>query len=154
MRGRKPESIEFKILKGERADRINLDAPPALPGRPECPDHLSDVAREEWDRLVEVLDEAKLLSRADGSLLALYCSTFALWVEAKANIAAEGMTTKTDKGSLKVSPYVSIAAVAVNQLGRLLVEFGLSPSARSRLRLGHAEAKKDDLDDFLERQTG
>jgi P27 family predicted phage terminase small subunit len=153
MRGRKPTSNECKVFAGERRDRLNLDAPPPLSGRPDKPRHLDADASKEWDRLIPLLEEGKLLSRAESGLLELYCSTYSLWVQARKKLEAEGMVVATPSGGVKASPYIAIASACVNQLGRLLVEFGLTPSARSRLKLGGgSEAPKDDMDEFIARK--
>jgi phage terminase small subunit len=39
----------------------------------ECPDHLDDVARKEWDRLTSILVAMKVLTEADYIALANLC---------------------------------------------------------------------------------
>lgn len=133
-RGRKPKPPEIKILTQSRADRINTNTPAAVAIRPECPDHLCDVAKEEWDRIVPILETFGVLSRTDGTALAIYCATYARWVNATIELSRPGaMTSCSETGVEKVSPFVQIASQAEQQMARMLVEFGCTPSSRSRV---------------------
>ncbi|MFO7856529.1 MAG: P27 family phage terminase small subunit, partial [Paracoccaceae bacterium] len=67
MRGRKPKPTALAVLEGP-GRRPRRSPPP-----PTCPAHLSPAAREGWKRLVEVLDEMGVLTRADRGALAAYC---------------------------------------------------------------------------------
>jgi phage terminase small subunit len=49
------------------------------------------------------------------------------------------------------SPYLSIAEAAMQQMIRLSVEFGLTPSSRSRIRVPPG-ARKSKLDQFLDKK--
>lgn len=92
------------------------------------------VARREWDRIVPLLEELGILSRVDGTALAIYCVTYARWVRACDEINGEpGMTETTGSGAEKVGPFVQIAASAERDMARMLVEFGCTPSSRSRI---------------------
>jgi P27 family predicted phage terminase small subunit len=143
----------LKLLKGERADRRPAAALQAPIGTPECPDHLDATAREEWERIVPDLDAMGVLSRLDGSALALYCTAYSRWRKAQGEVESYGLLTETALGGLKANPAVGIAAAAEAQMQRLLVEFGCTPSSRSRVKAG-GEAPKDELGDFLARKRG
>jgi P27 family predicted phage terminase small subunit len=118
---------------------------------PECPEHLQDVARAEWFRICAALKTMDLLTSADHALLEAYCITYARWLDAEANLKKYGTIVKSpNKGFPMTSPYLHVANSALEQLRKLAVEFGLSPSSRSRIRIGDERANND-LDDFLDR---
>lgn len=145
-RGPKPRPAALKLAGGTPAPR---PAAPAIAGRPECPGHLDAIARAEWDRIVPLLDEAGILARIDGAALAIYCATYSRWVRASAELdAPEGLVAYTEKGGVKQSPYVQIAAAAERDMARMLVEFGCTPSSRSRVAT-KAEGPKDAFAEFL-----
>ena len=147
-RGRKPKPTALKLLEGTRADRVN-DREPAMPtGLPERPDYLAGPARAEWDRMIELLRSSGVLSRADGAALALYCQTYGRWREAEDNLALHGCVVEAVAGGAKTSPYVGIAHQCLALMHRLLVEFGLTPSSRSRIK-STVEKPKDALEEFL-----
>jgi P27 family predicted phage terminase small subunit len=100
---------------------------------PACPPHLRGEARKEWRRIGRKLLACGLLTEIDGAALALYCQAWARWIEAEGNLVRYGTVIKAPSGYPIASPYLSIANTAMAQMTRLLVEFGMSPSSRSRV---------------------
>jgi P27 family predicted phage terminase small subunit len=150
VRGRKPKPTELKILRGTRKDRINEAAPKKVAGVPPCPSHLDAVARAKWDELVEQLGEAGTLSRTDSESLALYCSTFSLWLLARQHVSkTQSLTVTGAQGGTKSNPILSVIAVNAQLLARLQAEFGLTPSSRGRIQ-SSAAAPKDELEEFVQ----
>jgi P27 family predicted phage terminase small subunit len=164
MRGRKPEPTALKILKGVQNDRINHSEPVPPSGKPEPPKHLDSVAREEWERICVLLKEMNLLSLADGPALAVYCDCHSTWLRARGEIAKHGMviTVTTEqirngkvvarKTHLRPNPAINIKIQMCRLLKEYQVEFGLTPSARSRIR-STAERPKDEFEEFLEQEA-
>lgn len=152
-RGRKPKPAELKILEGSRRDRVEPDSPLPIRELPECPHHLvdDDEAREEWDRMVALLDRMGVLSQTDGAALSIYCSIYSRWVKAKAELKAGSLTIATDNGGEKTNPAVGIAERCEAQMRAYLTEFGCTPSSRGRLKTG-GEKKRDRLSEFQARR--
>ena len=102
---------------------------------PACPRHLAGEARKEWTRLGRKLLAFGLVTEIDVGALALYCTAWARWVEAEQQLARYGTVVKAPSGYPMQSPYLAIANKAMDQMTRLLVEFGMSPSSRSRVQV-------------------
>jgi len=118
---------------------------------PDCPEHLQGEARAEWFRISGALDNMGLLTSADHALLEAYCVTYARWLDAEAKVKEFGTIVKSpEKNFPMTSPYLHVANSSMEQLRKLAVEFGLSPSSRSRIRIGDKRAGSE-LDDFLNR---
>ena len=66
-------------------------------------------------------------------MLALYCQAYGRWVEAEQEAAVHGLVVKTKSGMLIQNPYLGIANRAAKQVHEFLVEFGMSPSSRTRV---------------------
>jgi P27 family predicted phage terminase small subunit len=102
-------------------------------GAPDKPDWLSEAAVEKWDELIKHLEERRVITRADGTALAILCETYSLWRGAVVELNQTSVAAETEAGMPKQSP----EALAVNQLtGRLLSwlrEFGLTPVSRDRV---------------------
>ena len=126
MRGRLPKPAGMSTRRPKRTD-----GPPVR--LPACPPHLQGEARKEWRRIGRKLLACGLLTEIDGAALALYCQAWARWIEAEANLVRYGTVIKAPSGYPIASPYLSIANKAMDQMARLLVEFGMSPSSRSRV---------------------
>ncbi len=165
-RPRKPTAL--KILDGDRKDRINLDEPKSPPGLADPPAWMGEVEREGWAILKARMGEMGVATRADEEAVGLYCSAYAMWREAKAALDRDGLTitdsvensftTKngtrtTTKTTTRVHPMVKVVQESSRQMGRLLSQFGMTPSARSAL---HIESKQDGgaLIQFLQSRAG
>jgi P27 family predicted phage terminase small subunit len=146
MRGRRPLPPHMKLIMGNPGKRpiegldSSVQADP-----PEMPDFLEGEAKAEWERIVPELLELGLLARVDRAQLALYCMAWARWVEAETKIAearAQGknpLLVMTPNGYPQLSPWVVLSNQAQAQVQRYLVEFGMSPSSRARVKPGSGQ---------------
>ncbi len=119
------------------------------PGTPAMPDYLDPVARAEWHRVVPILVKAGVLTEADGTMVAAYCTAHSLYVRATDAYNEQGLMLKERGAKMAhVNPMVKVAAAARDQAMKLAAEFGLSPSSRTRVSGAIAPAPKaDDGDD-------
>jgi P27 family predicted phage terminase small subunit len=81
------------------------------------------------------LYDAGLLSEIDAAALTSYCLIWARLLDAEEKLRQHGAVIKTPNGYLAHSPYLAIATKATEQLVRILVEFGMTPSSRSRIQV-------------------
>lgn len=134
-RGPRPKPIEAKVLQGTfRPDRApkNPACPPVeLPGAPAW---LPAAAKREWNRVGALLLEARLVSKLDLGVLAIYCCALADMEWARREMAKPGGRVMKLKGGYRqVAPAVSIYQQATERLRQAAAELGLSPAARARV---------------------
>ncbi len=98
---------------------------------------------------LEELAELGLLTRIDRGLLAAYCQAHALWVEAVSSIGRYGTMVKSPNGYPMQSPYVAVANKQVDIMVRIAAEFGMTPSSRTRIRVGD-RTPEDPFEAFLQ----
>ncbi|MEV8466621.1 phage terminase small subunit P27 family [Fluviibacterium sp. DFM31] len=153
-RGPRTKPTKLKVLAGTaRKHRLNPNEPRPEVARPDVPDHLTDAARQEWDRVVVKVVDLGLMSDLDRAALAAYCQAYGRWVAAEralARVAAkdaltEGLMLRTKTGNAIQNPLVGAANKAMADMVRYASEFGLTPSARTRVS---ADAVVDDNDPF------
>ncbi|HEX5690519.1 MAG TPA: phage terminase small subunit P27 family, partial [Roseiflexaceae bacterium] len=139
-RGPAPTPSSILKLRGSfRADRSHDELIPPE-GEPDCPDWLDEEAKAAWTQLSPLLKPMGVLTKVDGNALSRYCQLWARWKKAELFIQKHGDTypIKDDSGKIKCLmpfPQVAIAHKLAALLGRLEAEFGLTPSARSRITL-------------------
>ncbi len=101
----------------------------------------------------EALPEAVRYGCADGDrhggVRGLLQESYARWKEAQEHIDSEGSTFETDKGYRQQTPWVGIANTNQKLMLQAASEFGLTPSARSRI-MAASGIKKDDVDEMEE----
>ena len=150
MRGRKPLPSNVVRLRGNPGKRrLNEAEPRPFPRAPTCPACLDGEARKEWQRLAPELGGLGLLTRLDRGMLAAYCQAHALWVEAVSSIARYGTMVKSPNGFPMQSPYVAVANKQVDIMVRIAAELGMTPSSRTRIRIGE-RAPEDPFEAFLQ----
>lgn len=154
IRGRKPKPTALKRLEGNLGRRpLNSDEPVVPSGDLKCPRWLLPAAKVEWKRLVGPLTEMGILTQADMAVFAAYCQAYARWKEAEEFITEHGSTFETPNGYIQQRPQVSIAANQKRDMLSFCAEFGLTPSARSRIvkssvEVFHPNARSDDDDEM------
>ena len=138
MEGRPSKPTILKILNGiERKDRINQNEPkPELVLIP-CPEYIRNdtIAYNEWNRIVPELYKLGLLTNIDRATLELYCTQYSIYRRSYETINEEGLVTTNISNGDKAHPSTQIAREAAKIIKAIAVEFGLTPSSRSRISL-------------------
>ncbi|QQK75083.1 phage terminase small subunit P27 family [Salicibibacter cibarius] len=157
-RGPAPKPTNLKVMEGNPGKRpLNENEPEPTKETPECPEWLTDEAKEEWDRVVPELERLGLLTVVDGASLASYCASWARAVEAESWMAKNGRyyVTRDKDGDIKSMskvPHVAIAEKSFAEVRAFAKEFGLTPSSRSELSAVAKDEKKSPMAEFLERK--
>jgi P27 family predicted phage terminase small subunit len=165
---------EHELAGTARTDRHGAATdPPAIDppkGRPDIPDGLSAHALAEWTRMVLRLEGAKTLSTIDDAVLYQYCC---LWAETegivdKRRVTAALADTLLASLAPPVAEDVDVAGISAQivKLRQLdlkystqlrqghmavrhyLVEFGMTPAARSRVKVAEAATPADPFGEF------
>jgi phage terminase small subunit len=128
-RGPAPAPTAIKLLKGVQPKRLNKREA-LVPGDiPNPPDILDAEGAAEWQRLAPLLEAAGLLTLVDRMGLTAVCLAWSDYVAARRQ------------------PKATQRREAFSHLMRVLQEFGLTPSARSRIQVNRPEPASD-LDQF------
>ena len=153
MKGRKPKPQAAKDLAGNPGRRKagKAVAPPVEV--PDCPPHLKGEARAEWKRISTELLQMGVIARIDRSALAMYCMAWSRWVAAEAVLENEGPVLTGAQGGTYQNPQLSVANGAMEQMRKILVEFGMTPSSRSRVHARGAEKEVDPLENLLQERA-
>lgn len=152
MAGRKPKPTAVKKLEGNPGKRkLNTKEPNPGKGMPDCPAWLLPEAKTEWIRLSEKLNQMGVLTEIDRSVFAAYCQSYARWKEAQEHINSEGATYETENGMQRPNPWVAICNTEQRLMMQAASEFGLTPSARSRIMAasGVGKDEEDEMEALL-----
>jgi P27 family predicted phage terminase small subunit len=148
-RGPIPKPTVVEIMEGRPGHRaLNAKEPQPRATVPRCPEHLDDRAKKEWKRLVPVLRRMRVLTEADGMSLANLCQTWSTLVKAQEKLTEMGILYKAPSGYVMQSPLLAVVNQCVDTITKLSREFGLTPSARSRMRTedySHGDPMEDSL---------
>jgi P27 family predicted phage terminase small subunit len=141
MPGPKKTPTETLKIRGSWRAKGRTNEPKPVAGVPECPSWLAGEAKAEWDRQVVDLDQRKLLAKSYRTALVMFCEAWGTYVEALADIRANGHTYITDKGNEVQRPIVGIMHKAFERAAKLGAQFGFSPSAAADLKVNETQEK-------------
>ena len=148
--GRRPKPAEVKRAAGNPGKR-KLPPPDPSPVLEVAspPSWLSDGARRSWLELAPELVAKRILARSDLAAFAALCVVHARWRDAEEKLTASGIMVKASARSRArmPSPWLAIANRAFDQYRKLVVEFGSTPAARSRVA-GTPERKHNHFERF------
>ena len=148
MPGPRPKPTAQLKLTDSRIAKYNRPGEPEPElGVPAKPDWLSSAAGEVWDQTIKILSNMQVLTIADGAMLSRYCVLWADWRDANDWIQQHGTTypLRNSDGGVRCFmqfPQVGIRNNAGRELRAIECEFGLSPSARTRINVDHSQGKK------------
>ena len=147
--GRRRKPTHLHILNGNPSGRkLPENEPKPQIEIPEPPGYLDALALEEWDRLAPELEKLKLISKMDRAALEMYCVSYSRWRTAVADLEATGNYLVTTNGNVIQNPVVGVVNTAFDATRRMLIEFGMTPSSRSKVSTPGKDAKKDGWEDF------
>lgn len=138
MKGRKPKPTALKLVTGNPGKRASKRREPK-PKRciPSPPAHLADDAKVAWGSLAARLDRLGLLTELDAFALEQLCENYAEILTLRADVAVHGrfqvVATKAGGMMERTRPAASLLADAERRFRGMMSEFGLTPSARTRV---------------------
>lgn len=166
-KSRRQHEIDGTLRKDRHSD-LRTPEPPA--GRPDMPTELDNIAQAEWDRMMVRLELSESLSKVDDAAIYQYCRLYSD-VERIADdqVAARGGVKileenirEVEKSELvqlfqEIVTLRKLVSKCTDQLraGRMaikqyLVEFGLTPASRGRIKL--PPKTQEDVDEFTKFQ--
>ena len=139
VRGRKPKPSPVKKASGayrKNPKRENKREPKPPEGWPDCPDFVKaePIAHEHWRWICRQLEEMKILTKADFSMVALAANTYARWRELDVMVAGGNVGDIGSKGTPVTRPEAAQVHNYADRYLKLIAEVGLTPSSRSRMQ--------------------
>lgn len=122
--------------------------------RPPCPKWLNATAKKKYRATVCILDAMRVLTSADGDIVARYADTWTWHRRCRQFIEAHGESFPTfdDAGNLtgyRQYPQVGLANKLAVLLGRMEEQLGLSPASRPRLEILPEAKPSNDKERFF-----
>ena len=135
-RGPKPTPRNLRLVKGtDRPSRMNDDEPILPVTIPDPPEHLGDRETDKFREMAAKLARMRVMSDADIDALAMYCVSWIRMIEADRRVAEMGEIVAAPKTRVPMqNPWLAISNKARAECRAILVEFGMTPSSRTRVK--------------------
>jgi len=145
MKGRKPvprEVLKLRNSSALRQEQNKREIPEPVDGKVECPSYLDAEAKRCWKRITKELEQMRILRRCDYESLAAIAMNWSIYrrsMKALENVGVDDTSVESERIWRRVRDSWTLCS-------RLLAEFGLTPSSRSRIDVGIAAGKKKQTD--------
>jgi P27 family predicted phage terminase small subunit len=141
MAGRKKIPTEIKKVRGTLRKGRELDNPmqvSPVENLPAAPKWLSVIGKEQFDIVVLQLRDLGMLYSIDLKLIEAYANAISLHIECEQTLREVGRVQvyRDEEGRPKHSqivPLQSVSKQALDQALKLAVNFGITPSARTKI---------------------
>lgn len=104
-------------------------------GVPEPPAWLTPLSRKHWDEIALSLAKHNIVNELDADMLAVYCSTFARFIELDEQLEIVGMTQKTATGYEAETGTFTAWNKLLKPIMAYAKQLGLTPPARVAMRI-------------------
>ena len=154
--GTKPTPTALKKLRGNPGRRPLPKNEPVAEGRPVCPAYLSDYAKTEWRYIVPLLDDMGIIGKVDRGVLVSYCEAYSMFRQAVEALERElnSPVIRTHNGNYVQNPWVSIKNRAAQDMLKYAAELGMTPSARTRIRIEQRDEEPSLFEEFQAAMRG
>ena len=156
--GRKKTPTALRLITGNPSGRpMPKDEPQPPEEMPKIPTHLCKDAKKEWNRIAPVLHNMGVLTQIVKTILAAYCSSYAMWEKAwralnkmeQEESHADGLMIETTNGNLIQNPLVGTANKAAKDMISYASELGMTPAARTKIK-ALPKSEKNNKNNYFE----
>lgn len=141
--GPKPKPVELKVLEGNPGKRpLPTNYPRPRPVAPRIPRGIPPAARRFWKENAPKLERLGILTEVDGPAFTLLVLHWTVAWQAGQELKNGSLLVPGMKGGLVKNPLLQILRDNSRAFRQYAAEFGLTPSARSRLSI--PEPEEDD----------
>lgn len=147
----KPTAI--KIVTGNPGKHsIRDDEPQPKALLPPAPDHLSPEGKSAWTRIGKMLLRIGVMTESDAPAFERLCELYSSIVEAEMDIRKNGryqtVLMQTGEPLERARPVTKELADMDRRFLALLVQYGMTPAARTKIRV-EAKGKDDPADKYF-----
>ena len=147
---RHPAPTAIKLVRGNPGQRpLNADEPVPPKADLEPPRGLEGVALEKWHEMASLLSSMGVFTQADRGPLQRYCLMWEQWESLEAHCRQHGSTQITQTGYSQVTAEATLCKSLRSDLLSIERQFGLTPAARSTIKVTVAAPQEDRLESYI-----
>ena len=141
----------IKVCRGNPGQRaINIHEPKPPPAALSPPAILGDAGVEKWNDIAPLLSRMGVLTQADLGSLERYCLMHEQWIVIVKHVQQHGMTRDNTDGGRSTSAEGLLFKSLPRELLAIERQFGLTPAARSSMKVENAPSAQDPLEAYLQ----
>ena len=148
--GRTPLPTAIKAVRGNPGQRPLGDGEPTPPpADPRPPRMLDGVALDKWNEMVGLLSSMGVFTQADRTTLERYCLMYDQWATLQQHFKENLRTQLTQTGYSQVTAEATLEKQLRSDMLAIERQFGMTPAARSTIKVSGAAQTQDPLTAFI-----
>ena len=92
-----------------------------------------DIEKDAKDYMQNVLEQLDSTGMLENVALTMLARNYSMFIKASKQLEDEGLTVTSDRGNIAPHPAIKIAKDAQTQAMKVMLEFGLTAKARTKL---------------------
>ncbi len=153
--GTKPKPTALRLLEGDKhTERINKNEPKPSDSSLVSPVWLTDEGIKLWNNYASVFKNLNTFKKTDEMSFATWCQEMGRYIELQGIITTKGYTTTNIRNGDKAIPEMAMARECLKNARALAIEFGMTPSSRSKLSVPDGSGETDPLEEMWKRKKG
>ena len=106
------------------------------------PKDIENDATEYMKDVLSDLENRGILEDTDSAALTMLARNYSVFIKASKQLEKDGLTVESDRGNLQAHPLIKVVNDAQNKAMKVMLEFGLT--AKARTKLPQKEKDEDD----------
>ena len=144
--GRPSKPHELKVIEGRakrKPDAVDAAVDEAIkPRMPKAPASLSPAGKKVWRNVGSDLFQRGLLEPLYQPAFQLFCEACERYNTAREALETEGLIIEAPNGYEMINPYHSIMRASLDQMTKMMSDFGMTPRARAGIDMPEIGKKK------------
>lgn len=113
------------------------------------PDDIQEEAKAYMQNVCDMLESKGVMENVDTAALTMLARNYSMFIQANKQLEKDGLTVTSDRGNIAPHPAIKIAKDAQTSAMKVMMEFGLTAKARTKLAKMTTEAEESPLEAFV-----
>lgn len=113
------------------------------------PDDIQEEAKAYMQNVCDMLESKGVMENVDTAALTMLARNYSMFIQANKQLEKDGLTVISDRGNITAHPAIKIAKDAQTSAMKVMVEFGLTAKARTKLTKLATDTEDSPLEAFV-----
>ena len=113
------------------------------------PDDIQEEAKAYMRNVCDMLESKGVMENVDTAALTMLARNYSMFIQANKQLEKDGLTVTSDRGNVAPHPAIKIAKDAQTSAMKVMLEFGLTAKARTKLTKMATAEEDSPLESFV-----
>jgi len=113
-----------------------------------------DIEKDATEYMKDVLFDLEnrgILEEVDSAALTMLARNYSMFIKASKQLEKDGLTVESDRGNTQAHPLIKVVNDAQNKAMKVMLEFGLTAKARTKLPVKEVEDDNSAFSQFIKK---